>query len=410
MSYMKKVHYAWVICAACTLANICNLGLCGTLMSAYMPYIAATGVSGTVISNLVSVRSFFALAGLFFVSVYYRKFSLRNGIALASVFAALAMIIFSVGGSELAYYAGSALAGIVVGIGASIPSALLMAHWFWRHRGLALAVCASGSGISLICFPSLLDVIVAQLGLRVMFLCLSGFALAAAALEWLLIRDTPEEKGLEPFNRGPVPKASAGAGGGFCLSAGPLVLLLIMTSLVSSISSTGSSHLTILMTSSGYDSDVAALYLSLFGLFLTGGKFLYGEMADRLGTYAASMAAGVILVVGLLLTVFMDGVALWPCAMVMLLLGLGYPPSTVGISLWAADFSTAKTYEKTLKRMNILGSAATVVLASVPGRIYDAFGHYQGGYIVLAVGSLLCLPLLTIAYRSRRPVPAEKQG
>ena len=93
----------------------------------------------------------------------------------------------------------------------------------------------------------------------------------------------------------------------------------------------------------------------------------------------------------------------------MLFLGLGYPPSTVGISLWAADFSTPQTYERTLKRMNILGSATTVVLASVPGRIYDAFGHYQGGYIVLAVGSLLCLPLLMIAYRSRRPVSVEKQ-
>ena len=406
---MKRFHYAWIICAACTLANICNLGLCGTLMSAYMPYIAATGVSGTVISNLVSVRSLFALVGLFFVSVYYRKVSLRSGIALASGFAALTMIIFSVGGSELAYYAGSALAGIVVGIGASIPSALLMARWFQRRRGLALAICASGSGISLICFPALLDAIVVHMGLRAMFLCLGGFALAAAALEWLLIRNTPEEMGLEPFNRGPVPKESVGGEDGFCVPVAVGVLLLVMTSLVSSISSTGSSHLTILMTSSGYDSDVAALFLSLFGLFLTGGKFLYGEMTDRMGTYAASMAAGVILVVGLLVTVFMDGVAMWPCAVVMLFLGLGYPPSTVGISLWAADFSTPQTYERTLKRMNILGSAATVVLASVPGRIYDAFGHYQGGYIVLAVGSLLCLPLLMIAYRSRRPVSVEKQ-
>ena len=178
---MKKFHYAWVICAACTLANICNLGLCGTLMSAYMPYIAATGVSGTVISNIVSVRSLFALLGLFFVSVYYRKFSLRSGIALASVFAALTMIIFSVGGNELVYYAGSALAGIVVGIGSSIPSALLMARWFHRRKGLALGICASGSGISLICFPALLDTLVTRLDLRAMFLCLSGPAIPSAA-------------------------------------------------------------------------------------------------------------------------------------------------------------------------------------------------------------------------------------
>lgn len=401
---MKRVHYAWVICGAATLATICNLGLCGTLMSAYMPYIAAAGISGSAISTMVSIRSLFSLLGLFFVSIYYRMFSLRKGISLATALGAAAMLIFSVGGNEIVYYTGSALAGFVIGIGASFPTSLLLTRWFQRRRGLALGICASGSGISLICFPSLINMIVDLVGLRAMFWCLSGISLVTAAVAWLLIRNMPQEMGLTAFDRGPEPKAEVSAKNGYQLSTGVWVLLMVMAMLVGSISSTGSSHLTILMTSSGYGSDVAALFLSMFGLCLTAGKFIYGEMADRLGTYAASMAAGVILVVGLLLTVFMDGVALWPCAAVMLLLGLGYPPSTIGISLWAADFSSPQTYEKTLKWMQILGNAATVVIGSIPGRIYDAFGHYQGGYVMLAVGSILCLPMLMIAYRSRKPV------
>lgn len=401
---MKRIHYAWVVCAAATLATISNLGLCGTLMSAYMPYIAATGVSGSVISTMVSIRSLFSLVGLFFVSVYYRMFSLRKGIALASVFGAAAMLIFSVGGNAYIYYAGSALAGLVIGIGSSFPTSLLLTRWFRRRIGLALGICASGSGISLVCFPALIDKIVNMFGLQVAFWCLSGFSLVSALVVGLLIRNAPQEMGLSAFDRGPEPKTAANATEGFHVSAGIMILLLIQVILVSGISSTGSSHLTILMTSSGYDSDVAALFLSMFGLCLTAGKFIYGAAADRMGTKTASVVVGVILVVGLMLPCFMDGEAMWPCATTMLLLGLGYPPSTLGIALWATDFSSIKTYEKTLKRMQILGSVGGVVIGAMPGRIYDAFGHYQGAYVVLAIGSALCIPMLLIAYRARKPV------
>ena len=96
---MKRFHYAWVILVACTLITVCNVGLCSTVISAYLPYIEATGISDSDGSMMMSIRNLFAVAGMFLVSKYYRFISIRNGVALATILGGVATLIFSVGGS-----------------------------------------------------------------------------------------------------------------------------------------------------------------------------------------------------------------------------------------------------------------------------------------------------------------------
>ena len=110
---MKKVHYAWVVCAAGTLAMICNMGVCSTLMSAFLPYIKATGISGSESSMIVSVRSFCSLATMFLVPLYYRKVSLRLGMTLATVLGGVGMLVFALGGSVWVYYIGAGIAACI---------------------------------------------------------------------------------------------------------------------------------------------------------------------------------------------------------------------------------------------------------------------------------------------------------
>ena len=102
---MKKIHYAWVICAAAVLTMICASSFCGTLISAYLPYIVAAGITGSQSSAILSLRSAATLVAMFFVSRYYERLSLRLGISLALVLAGVAMLLFSLGGSPVVYYA-----------------------------------------------------------------------------------------------------------------------------------------------------------------------------------------------------------------------------------------------------------------------------------------------------------------
>ena len=399
---MKKIHYAWVVCAAGTLAMICNMGICSTLMSAFLPYIKATGISGSESSMIVSVRSFSSLATMFLVPLYYRRVSLRLGMTLATVLGGAGMLVFALGSSVWMYYIGAGIAGVALALGASIPAALLVNNWFTTRRGTALGIAASGSGIAASLFPTLVDLLVRQLGLRAMFLCLAGFIFLSAAVCWVLIRSTPEEKGLAPYSAGvDKVKNRPAAAPGYLPAAGWLLLVPLML-LDGTASITGNAHISVLMTTSGYTTQWAALVLSLFGLLLTAGKLLFGVVADRLGPRMATTVSFALLILGLLMPMAMDGSALWPCVVMAVLMGFGYPPCTVGVSLWAADFSTPEGYAKTLRWMQILNTCGGILTGTLPGRMYDTYGTYRGAFVLMAGGIALGTVLLWLCYRIRK--------
>ena len=400
---MKRFHYAWVILVACTLITVCNVGLCSTVISAYLPYIEATGISDSDGSMMMSIRNLFAVAGMFLVSKYYRFISIRNGVALATILGGVATLIFSVGGSVPVYYLGACVFGTAYALGSAIPTSLLLRRWFNQRRGLALGICASGSGIASIFVPVLVDTLVQRYGLRAMFWCVAGFIFVSAVVSWLLVRNAPEEKGITAYGEPVVLDVSGQERDGYQLPAAAWGLVVMLMVMATTTSHAGYNHLSVLMTTSGYGTDVAARCLSLFGIFLTAGKFIFGAVADRVGTKWTTTGCFVLLTAGLLLPNLMDGVAMWPCLLACVLLGLGYPPLTVGIALWAMDVSTAETYEKTLKRMQIMSSATGIFVSALPGRYYDAFGNYQGAFRIIALCGALSIPALWMVYRVRKP-------
>lgn len=405
---MKKIHYAWVILAACTLVTVCNVGLCSTVISAYLPYIEATGISDSAGSLMMSIRNLFAVMGMFLVSKYYNVISIRGGLALATVMGGVATLIFSVGGSVPVYYLGACVFGMAYALGSAIPTSLLLRRWFNQRTGLALGICASGSGFASIFFPVLVDSLVRQYGLRAMFWCMAGFIFLSAVVTWLLVRSTPEEKGLTAYGEAVETAASGGTKRAeFLLPGSAWAVVVVLIVMATSTSHAGYTHLSVLMTTSGYGTDIVARCLSLFGIFLTAGKFIFGAVADRIGTKWTTTGCFILLTAGLLLPNMMDGEVMWPCLLACMLLGLGYPPVTVGIAMWAMDISTQETYGKTLRRMQIMASATGIFVSALPGRYYDAFGNYQGAYRIIALCGALSIPALWLLYRVRKPASAK---
>lgn len=399
---MKRIHYSWVVCGACTLVMICNMGLCSNILSVYLPFIEASGINGSEGSAMLSVRCAFSLISMFFVSSYYRRLSLRAGIGIATALAALASAIFALSGSALAYDVGASLAGIAYGLGSSIPTSLLVSRWFSRRQGLALGICASGSGIATVCFPGVITWLVDRWDLRAAFFWQGGFIIFSGIIACMLIRNRPEDMGLTAYGCGEAREEKKAVPTGGPLPAAGWMALAPALLLLGGVGQSGSGHMSILATSSGYSNETAALCVSLFGLILTGGKFLYGAAADCIGVKRTTELFFSLLTAGLLLPLWMDGTALWPCFLLSVLLGLGYPPCTVGVPLWAADFSTEATYERTLKWLQILYAAGGILLSMLPGWLSDRFGNYQSSYGIFAVSTALSILLLKIAYHARQ--------
>ena len=78
--HRKKMHYAWVICIACTLMMYCNSGITEGMFSVYAPFILEKySISNTQLSLLMTVKSVSSLLAVIFSGIYYKRYSLRIG-------------------------------------------------------------------------------------------------------------------------------------------------------------------------------------------------------------------------------------------------------------------------------------------------------------------------------------------
>lgn len=164
----------------------------------------------------------------------------------------------------------------------------------------------------------------------------------------------------------------------------------------------GFSHLSVLYTSSGFDSAVVALLISGTGLMITVGKLLYGETTDHLGGRKSTLLFGSILLVGHLLCclAFLQSL---PLALVnVLCLGIGYPIATIGPSVWANDLADPARYSLVIRRLQVIYAGGALVFASIPGILADHFGGYLPAYLLFSAINALTLVFIGLAYRAGR--------
>ena len=408
---MKKPHYAWVVCFCGLWMFVCNMGLCSNILSVYLPFIEAGGISDSMGSAILSIRCLFSFAVTFLVELYYRKLSLRWGIFLASLTGALSALIYSVGGSPFFYYTGAALGGICYGLGAIYPVSLLLSNWFHTHRGLALGVSSAGSGVAAMVFSPLVSALTLRYSLSPTFLLQAAFMLACALGVFLLLRDSPAEKGLSPYGEGSAADAGDRAQEGpSALPKLVLWMLAMMMLLVGGAGQAFSGHLSVLSQSCGYSLQTAATVVSLHGMVLVCSKFLSGGLADRFGSKRCTSLLMVLFILGCALVRLMDGINLFWCFASVCFMGFGASVYNVGPPLWAGDLSDRAGYPKLLKWLQIFYNLGGILFSAVPGIIADRTGEYTSAYMLIAAMMVTALLILRWSYWRGLSCPKDKSS
>ena len=400
---MKKIHYAWVICMTCSLLFICNMGLCSNILTIYLPFIEAGGISHSAGSTILSVRSASAFLTTFIAGAYYRKLSLRGGIALATAIGACAPVVYAFAGSSaLLYYFGALLAGVASGLGCIFPVAILLSNWFNTHKGLATGISTTGSGIATTIFSPLLSSVVTCFSLKTAFLVHAAVLFACTAAVFLLIRDTPAEKGLVPFGSG------QREGGKTALretpvelSPGFMAVLAVDFLLIGGVALSFFGHLAVLARSCGYSTEDAASMMTLCGVILIIGKMAAGAIADRIGTRRCSSIMSIIFIGGCLIPLCMNGKDVIWCYLLVIVLGFSASIFTVGRPLWAADLSSRTQYAAVMKWIQIFYNLGGIIFPMIPGYIAERTGEYKSSFILFAVMMVVALFLLLWAYRTQ---------
>ena len=400
---MKKVHYSWVICAVCTLLIVCNMGLCNTGFSVWLQFAEAKeGFTGAQGSSILSVRCIFSLLCMLVVSKYFDRLGVRLGAAIGTALSALAYLIYSIGGSITVYYIGSAVAGIGYGFGTTIAISIMINNWFDRCRGLAMGISTSGTGVCAMAFPLIMTSLIDKFGLSVSFRFIFAFVLVSSLLVLLLARDRPEQMNMQPFGYGEggteKKKKTQKTHGHRELSWKEWIFAAIALLMVGAVSTAGTGHFSIVMTSSGYSTELAAGVMSFWGIVLIAAKFIYGSAVDRFGCKKATVVFYSVYVLGCAATLFFFTGIPALAYLFALLIGLGIPPATVGFPIWAADLSRPENYAKTVKWFQVFFLLGGVIFTSVPGMLYDRLGNYQSAYILFAAFTVIDTTIVAVLY------------
>lgn len=399
----KNRRAAIAVTAGCTLMLLVTGGVVMNVYSAAQPYILVqNGFSNTQTSLIITIRSAFYLASMAVIGGFYKKLGYRAGCAASTLLAAVSFVMFAAAGSLAAYYAAGAAAGLSCGLGSMVPASILIHRWFRSHRGLALGICAAGTGLATVALSPLLTKLIETQGLKAGFLWTAGFCALSAAAALLLIRNNPEEAGLAPVGRGTAESPQEKALHGIRMSRARQALLVTAVALVSGICSTGFAHVMTLYVTAGMDAMRAASALSVCGLALMLGKCVCGELCDRMGTYRANRIVFGILIGGCALCTLAPGKNVWGMYAAAACLGFGVSLNTVGVTIWASDLSTHETYDRTLRLFESAYGAGCLAMSFVPGVVADATGSYAPAYALFGGVLGACLLVLQSTYRLAR--------
>ena len=294
----------------------------------------------------------------------------------------------------LSYYIPMTLIA-VLGAGCSTPSfSRIVASRFRKHRGAALGIAMSGTGLVTIAMPIFLGPFILRSGWRSGYLAIAEFELVAAvAFLWLLRDSAPTEAGVRPEPRVPdtapglTLREAAGTSHFWLLAFLFLVLQLVVTGLLTQMAA--------VLVDRGMSPLAAAQAASGIGVAILLARLLTGFVIDRV--FAPYVACAILLVSASGLAVLVFGGASFG------FYGAFAAGLVIGSEIDMIGYLTARYYG--LRHYGrIYGSlyafllAGTAISPLLYAWIYQIDGDYRRALIISIIALLgtailcLCLP------------------
>jgi len=336
--------------------------------------------------------------------VYYRKLSLRLGTSIAVLFFSAGSLLFSLADSALMCYLAAALMGIAYALGGMIPISILIRNWFQDRRSTVTAICACGAGLSAMISPPILISLAEKTGLHAAVTAAAGFAAVCAVIVFLILRDTPAAMRLEPYQEDGYQqkKKEPHQFLDSDLAHWELMLLMLAMLLVGSSGTPSISNLSLHYISSGYNSIQVASAISLYGIVLTAGKFLFGVGSDRFGTYRVNYVYTGCWMLALFATAAVNGTSIPLLYLTALLHGIGSPVGTVGITIWTGELTSPQQYARNIQWTQMLFSMGSLLMMPFSGIIADITGSYAPSYVLFGCMITITLIIVQSIYRRHR--------
>lgn len=366
------------------------------------------GLSGSQSSLIFAIKNLAALVFVFFADKYYEKVGVRLGVFGGFLLGALAMFVFMLAGDNIVLiYCAAFILGATYAFSMLLPMALIIKAWFNKNRAFAMSIGSAGTGINAFIVTPYLQRTAMNEGVAAAFRFLIFVFLVVGVIFVLIVRATPEERGLEPYGGKDYAVATKGKGTGIQLEQKWTVVFIACAGMMGFAAGPTQQHFILHFNQLGYDSMLVAAAYGIIGIMLIIFKLSFGTLSTKfnfgmvscvfLAFYVVSCAcaAGSQFIVS---PVLVYGA----CAC----LGVAGAVASLGYPNWVAD-TNPENYTKAAKNAQSSYQAFEVIGSFIPGLMLDLTGHYTLAYVINGVLFAIVLVIVFRAYSSAKSKKAE---
>jgi MFS family permease len=401
-----RVFYGWFVVAGTFAVTFIGFG------SAYSFGAFLPSLQHDFAASRGSVSLVFAFAGFLYFGLgvisgpLADRWGCRLFAVIGMVLVAIGLVLASVARSLIEVYAAYSL-GVGLGIGAAyVPAVAAVQRWFVRRRGFASGLAVSGIGVGTLVAPPVAAFLIELLGWRGTYLALGIFTLVAGVGLAFLIEDDPRARGLapdgetSPLGAQPAPAAPPPLrdivtsprfiglyGACFVCSFGLFVPFV---------------HLVPYALDHGVAQGSAVLLIGAIGVGSTAGRFLLGDLADRLGRAFSFLMMFVGM--GLSFAIWLFAASFWPLAVFALVFGVFYGGFVALAPAVVIDFFGAQSASTMIGIVYTSVAFGTLIGPSAAGYAFDLSHSYTLPIILSGCAYALATAVLALTTKA----PAAK--
>ena len=392
--------YGWVILTVSALTRFISGPGQTFLISVFIdPVISDLGWSRTLVSSLYTAGSLTAGVAVIFVGRLLDRYGARIMLLVIGILFGLAALWMSTVNHPVKLYFGFAALRTLGQGSLGLIASTLIALWFVRLRGRAMAIGSIGIAIAIATFPIMAHALISNIGWRNTWVVLALAIWIVMIPIVLLVRRSPESVGLLPDGK-LVPQLKEQVVGArasivqevdFSLSEAlhtrTFWLLLFATSALPLIGTGLTFHQISFLTSKGIQPGVATAVFSIIGPSQLLGTFIAGLMADRFPNRYLLVVGQVLLGMVMLWTFLIT--SSWQAFTYGAILGLsmGFIMNITAV-IWPNYYG--RLHLGSIRGVSMSSTVAFAALGPLPfGLLYDITGDYS-----LAILGLLALPVL----------------
>lgn len=296
--------------------------------------------------------------------------------------------------------------GMGLGVGCSyVPAIAVVQRWFVKRRGFASGLAVSGIGVGTLVMPPLAAHLVSALGWRHAYGVLGILSMVVGVGIALLIENDPRDRGLAPdgdvVQAGETPRVASGFSVTAAVRSRRFIGLYAACLSCSFGLFVPFVHLIPFAIDHGVAQTSAVLLLGAIGVGSTGGRFILGGLADKLGREftLVLMFAGMALV--LLCWIF--ATAFWGMAFFALAYGVVYGGFVAVLPALVMDFFGGRNVSGIIGILYTSVALGTLVGPSAAGFAFDVSHSYTLPILIGAGGNLIAAGVVMAVAKSAPP-------